>query len=114
MPLEPFNLKVIIHTLQYLIRESPTLTPWVAKFKCKKIIQTALKADHLTNKEAVSKYIFGLINKYGDKNDSINEIGFLQVLLRMGSPFLLNTISGLLFELCLDSTPLVLNTKADK
>ncbi|MCB0370230.1 MAG: hypothetical protein KDD45_12615, partial [Bdellovibrionales bacterium] len=93
--IEPFNIKVLMHTLQFLLRESPTLAPWIAKFKCKKLILNVLKQE--PNRAELTEYVFSLLNKYGEKGDNISELGFLQVLLRLASPFLLNTISGLVF-----------------
>lgn len=58
-------------------------------------------------KEKTSKIVYSLLNKYEEMTENISEIGFLQVLLRLASPYILNSISGLIFELCLDSTPLV-------
>ena len=40
---EPFNIKTLIYTIQFLIRESPSLVPWVAKYKCRKVIQNIFK-----------------------------------------------------------------------
>lgn len=37
----------------------------------------------------------------------MQEIGFLSVLLRLFSPLVVNAITGLIFELCFDSTPLI-------
>ncbi len=107
---QPFTAKTVMHTLQFLVRESPTLAPWVAKFKCKRILLNCLKGEGLRNREALQKQVFSLINKYDEQNECIPEVGFLQVLLRLFSPFLLNSVTGLVFELCLDSTPLVLNS----
>jgi hypothetical protein len=33
-----FNISTLIHTLQVLVRESPSLAPFITKFKCKKFI----------------------------------------------------------------------------
>ena len=47
---QPFTSKTVIHTLQFLIRESPALAPWVAKFKCKKLLLSSLKSEGLLNR----------------------------------------------------------------
>ena len=70
-PLEPFNIKVIIYTLHFLLRESPTLAPWIAKFKCKKIILSSLKNLPSEIQTKMSKYVFSLLNKYNEKADTI-------------------------------------------
>lgn len=33
-----FNLKILIYSLQVLSRQSPTIVPWIARFKCKKLL----------------------------------------------------------------------------
>ena len=103
-----------MHTIQYLLRESPTLAPWIAKFRCKKIILGVIRQEGVKNRERVAAYLSSLL-MFGEQEkgnlDNLQELGFLQVLLRLSSPFMLNTISGLIFELCLDSTPLVLKNK---
>lgn len=42
--MEPFTIRAALQTLQYLARESPSLGPFIAKFKCRKIFQTELAA----------------------------------------------------------------------
>jgi hypothetical protein len=51
----------------------------------------------------------GLMGFRVAENDinNIPEVGFLSVVLKLLSPMITNSISGLIFELCLDSTPLV-------
>jgi len=46
--------------------------------------------------------------------NNIPEVGFLSVVLKLLSPMITNSISGLVFELCLDSTPLVQLTEQPK
>lgn len=48
-------------------------------------------------KEKTSKIVYSLLNKYEEMTENISEIGFLQVLLRLASPYILNSISGLIF-----------------
>lgn len=40
--------------------------------------------------------------------ESMVEIRFLTVCLKLLSPYITNSVSGLIFELCLDSTPIVM------
>ena len=42
--MEPFTIRAALQTLQYLARESSSLGPFIAKFKCRKIFQTELAA----------------------------------------------------------------------
>ena len=95
--LEPFNLKVLIHTLHFLIRESPSLAPWMAKFKCRRIVLGAVREQQSEMREKLSNYLGGLLSNKTTTLSNIPELGFLQLLIRLSSPFLLNCISPLLF-----------------
>jgi hypothetical protein len=106
--MEPFTVRSILQTLQYLVRESPSLGPFVAKFKCRRLLTAELASDALKNREMVTAFVLRGVAGLGSGSvEGLQELGYLSVLIRLFSPLVVNAISGLVFELCLDSTPLV-------
>lgn len=91
-----------------MIRMSPSLSPWIARFKCKKIIAHHLKSLKSNQHDKVVEIVKNLIGGNKNSNDLINqEVSFLVFMLRVLSPLITNSISALVFELCLDSTVIV-------
>jgi hypothetical protein len=66
-----------------------------------------MNSENLKNRERVVAFTMKLLTGNTQYNENMQEVGFLSVLLRLFSPLVVNAISGLIFELCLDSTPLV-------
>jgi hypothetical protein len=63
--------------------------------------------DSLKHKEQVTILAMRSLTGVSQNSDGLQEVGYLSVLIRLFSPLVVNAISGLVFELCLDSTPLV-------
>jgi hypothetical protein len=63
--------------------------------------------DSLKHKEQVTTLAMRSLTGVSQNSDGLQEVGYLSVLIRLFSPLVVNAISGLVFELCLDSTPLV-------
>jgi hypothetical protein len=60
--------------------------------------------------------VLGLLNGFKENNDlgGLSEVGYLTLILKLFSPLFTTTVSGIVFELCLDSTPLVQVTESTK
>jgi hypothetical protein len=59
--MQPFTIRTIIQTIHYLVRESPSLTPFIAKYKCKKILLNEISSERIKNKKEVASLILKLI-----------------------------------------------------
>ncbi len=104
--LHPFNLKILLYSLQVLSRQSPTIVPWIARFKCKKILVNEIKAYGLTTESEGYKKIISYV--YGATDlpiQNFTEVSFLTLLVKFIYP--VSQISTFLFELCLDNNVLL-------
>ena len=83
-----FNISTLIHTLQVLVRESPSLAPFITKFKCKKFINQIM--------DDAPKETTDLMKEL-ECVDGKKDLRFISFLIRAMSPLFVNRVFTLLF-----------------